>query len=179
VTTYVALLRGVNVGGRTVRMEDLVRLFQSLGHADAKSYIQSGNVVFTSAVDNPSALVGDLQDAIARDLGLAVTVVLRTGDELARVVAANPFLAPVPDVAKLYVTFLAEEPEPGRVAGLAAAVEDEPEELSVGGREVYLHYPNGYGRSKVSNALIERRLGLAATTRNWRTATKLADLARR
>jgi uncharacterized protein (DUF1697 family) len=65
------------------------------------------------------------------------------------------------------------------VAGLAAAVEDEPEELSVGGREVYLHYPNGYGRSKVSNALIERRLGLAATTRNWRTATKLAELARR
>jgi uncharacterized protein (DUF1697 family) len=176
-TTYVALLRGINVGGRTrVGMDDLRRLFVALGHADVKSYVQSGNVLFSSPVEESSRLVGDIQRRIARDLGVTVTVLLRTKDDLARVVANNPFLSRETDPAKLHVTFLADAPDHERVARLDTP-SGGPDEFSLAGREVYLHCPHGYGRTKLNNAYLERRLGVAATTRNWNTVTKLCDLA--
>jgi uncharacterized protein (DUF1697 family) len=176
-TTYVALLRGINVGGRTrVGMEDLRRLFVALGHTDVQSYLQSGNVVFRGPVEESSRLTGDLERRIARDLGVTVTVLLRTRDDLAHVVANNPFLNPETDLATLHVTFLADAPDHERAARLTTPI-GEPDELSLVGREVYLHCPNGYGRTKLNNAYIERRLGVAATTRNWNTVTKLCELA--
>jgi uncharacterized protein (DUF1697 family) len=176
-TTYVALLRGINVGGRTkVGMDDLRRLFVALGHADVKSYVQSGNVLFSSPVEESSRLVGDIQRRIARDLGVTVTVLLRTRDDLAHVVANNPFLSRETDLAKLHVTFLADAPDHERVARLDTP-SGGPDEFSLAGREVYLHCPHGYGRTKLNNAYLERRLGVAATTRNWNTVTKLCDLA--
>jgi len=175
-TPYVALLRGINVGGRTkVAMADLRQLFADLGHADATTYIQSGNVVFRSPVDDVAQLGGDIEGRIARDLGVTVTVLLRTRDELAQVVAANPFLGTGADESKLHVTFLVDAPQDAVAAGLETPA-GEPDELSLVGREVFLHCPNGYGRTKVNNAFIERRLGVAATTRNWRTVTKLLDM---
>lgn len=177
VTTYVALLRGVNVGGHAkVAMEDLRRLFQALGHTDVTTYIQSGNVVFRSASDDPTQVAADIEAAMVRDIGVAATVVLRRRDELARVAARNPFLADEADVTKLHVAFLAEEPDEPRAAGLTVPA-GEPNELSLAGREVYLRYPYGTGRSKLSNTYLEKRLGVAATMRNWRTVTKLAELA--
>jgi uncharacterized protein (DUF1697 family) len=176
-TTYVALLRGINVGGRTrVGMDDLRQLFNALGHADVKSYLQSGNVIFKSAVEESSRLAAGIERSIARDLGLTVTVLLRTADELAQVVATNPFLGRGADPATLHVTFLAEMPDRDRAARVETPA-GQPDELALVGREVYLHCPNGYGRTKLNNAYIERRLGVAATTRNWRTATTLRDLA--
>jgi uncharacterized protein (DUF1697 family) len=176
-TTYVALLRGINVGGRTkVGMDDLRRLFVALGHADVKSYVQSGNVLFSSPVEESSRLAGDIQRRIARDLGVTVTVLLRTRDDLAYVVANNPFLSRETDLAKLHVTFLADAPDHERVARLDTP-SGGPDEFSLAGREVYLHCPRGYGRTKLNNAYLERRLGVAATTRNWNTVTKLCDLA--
>ena len=176
-TTYVALLRGINVGGHTkVGMDDLRRLFVALGHADVKSYVQSGNVLFSSPVEESSRLVGDIQRRIARDLGVTVTVLLRTRDDLAHVVANNPFLSRETDLAKLHVTFLADAPDHERVARLDTP-SGGPDEFSLAGREVYLHCPHGYGRAKLNNAYLERRLGVAATTRNWNTVTKLCDLA--
>jgi uncharacterized protein (DUF1697 family) len=94
------------------------------------------------------------------------------------VVAANPFLDGSADLAKLHVTFLAEAPDPERAARLEAPA-GQPDELSLAGREVYLHTPDGYGRSKLSNAFLEKRLGVAATTRNWKTVGKLKELSRR
>jgi uncharacterized protein (DUF1697 family) len=177
-TTYVALLRGINVGGRTkVGMEELRRVFLALGHADVKTYVQSGNVLFRCPVEEPSRLAGDLERRIARDLGVTTTVLLRTRDDLAHVVANNPFLGRGLDPATLHVTFLAETPDPRRVASLETP-SGEPDAFSLAGREVYLHCPNGYGRTKLNNAYLERRLGVAATTRNWRTVTTLCDLAR-
>ena len=176
-TTYVALLRGINVGGRTrVGMDDLRRLFVALGHADVKSYVQSGNVLFSSPVEESSRLIGDIERRIARDLGVTVTVLLRTKDDLARVVANNPFVSRETDPAKLHVTFLADAPDHERVARLDTP-SGGPDEFSLAGREVYLHCPHGYGRTKLNNAYLERRLGVAATTRNWNTVTKLCDLA--
>ena len=175
-TTYVALLRGINVGGRTkVGMDELRRLFVALGHPEVKTYLQSGNVIFRSTVEEASRLAGEIEGRIGRDLGVTVTVLLRTKDDLAQVVANNPFLGRETDDAKLHETFLADAPERERVARLETPA-GEPDELALVGREVYLHCPHGYGRTKLNNAYIERRLGVAATTRNWRTVTALYDL---
>jgi uncharacterized protein (DUF1697 family) len=177
VTTYVALLRGINVGGRTkVGMDDLRRVFVDLGHADVKTYLQSGNVLFESPDQTPSHLAGDIERRIARDLGVTVTVLVRTRDDLAQVVANNPFLGREADFAKLHVTFLAEAPDRARAARLETP-SGGPDEFSLAGREIYLLCPNGYGKTKLNNTYIERRLGVAATTRNWNTVTKLCDLA--
>ena len=176
-TTYAALLRGINVGGHAkVGMDDLRRLFMALGHEAVRTYIQSGNVVFSSSVDEPSRLVDEIEQRIASDLGVIVTVLLRTGGELAQVVADNPFLDREADLSKLHVTFLAERPSAERVARLEPPT-GEVDELALAGREVYLHCPNGYGRTKVNNTWIEKHLAVAATTRGWKTVVKLNDLA--
>jgi uncharacterized protein (DUF1697 family) len=175
-TTYLALLRGINVGGRTrVAMADLRRLFTALGHTEVTSYLQSGNVLFESAVE-AARLAGDIEQRIAQDLGLSVTVLVRTGADLERIVANNPFLGRNVDPTKLHLTFLAEAPESARVARLEAPG-GEPDEFFLAGREIYLHCPNGYGRTKLNNAYFERRLALVATTRNWKTVTTLSNLA--
>ena len=175
-TTYVALLRGINVGGRTkVRMDDLRRAFAALCHADVKTYLQSGNVVFTCPEREPSRVAGEIERLIAGDLGVTTTVLLRRGHDLARLVANNPFLAGETDPTRLHVTFLADAPDDDRVARLDTTV-GEPDAFSLVEREVYLHCPNGYGRTRLNNAFFERRLGVAATTRNWKTVTALRDL---
>ncbi|HSH58105.1 MAG TPA: DUF1697 domain-containing protein [Acidimicrobiales bacterium] len=175
-TTYVALLRGINVGGREkVAMDDLRRLFTDLGHAEVETYIQSGNVIFRSPVDDASKLAHDIESRMAADLDMAVTVLLRSEDELAQIIADNPFLDSEADQSKLHVTFLADPPSEDRANGLNTPA-GEPDELVLAGLEVYLHCPNGYGRTKVNNAYIEKQLGVAATTRGWKTVAKLHTL---
>ena len=176
-TAYVALLRGVNLGARNkVSMADLRTLIESLGAEDVQTYVQSGNVVFKSRVRSAANLAGDIEQRLDRELGLEIRVVLRTDKQLAKIVADNPFAASQQEGTKLHVTFLAEAPK----ASLTRALEPkafEPDEFQVKGREVYLHTPKGYGRSKLSNAYFEKQLGVAGTTRNWNTVTKLAELA--
>lgn len=176
--TYVSLLRGVNVGQNKIVMKDLLALYRDLGHRDVTTYIQSGNVIFKSPVERPLDLARDLEDHIARDLGLAVTVLLRSPDELARVIAGNPFPAQGADPSKLHLTFLADAPDPALVGKLNPGG-TEPDEFCLVGREVYLHCPGGYGRTKLNNQFWERRLKLAATTRNWNTVTTLFHMASR
>lgn len=176
-TTYVALLRGVNLGARNkVSMADLRTLFESLGAEDVQTYVQSGNVVFKSRVGSAAELTGAIERRIGRELGLEISVMLRTSEQLAKIVAGNPFAASQGEGTKLHVTFLADSPERSRVRTLES-VASEPDEFRVHGREVYLHTPKGYGRSKLSNAHFEKQLDVAATTRNWNTVTKLAELA--
>ncbi len=174
-TTWVALLRGINLGSRKrISMGDLRALFETLGLEGVRTYVVSGNVVFESARRGRALLAGEIERAIESTLGHEVTVVLRTGPELARIVAANPF----PDVepSTVHLTFLGDKPAGDQVRALEAASYGE-DEFAVRGTEVYLHCPNGYGRSKLSNEAIERRLGVAGTTRNWRTTTALATMA--
>ena len=174
-TTWVALLRGINLGSRKrISMVDLRALFETLGLDAIRTYVVSGNVVFESQRRARGALAGDIERAIESTLGHDVTVVLRTGPELARIVAANPF--PDAEIATLYVTFLGDTPARDRVRALEE-VSIGGDEFAVRGTEVYLHVPNGYGRSKLNNETLERRLGVAGTTRNWRTTTALAGMA--
>jgi uncharacterized protein (DUF1697 family) len=173
--TYAALLRGVNLGARNrVRMPELRALVEELGCTDVGTYVQSGNVVFRS--DRAAAtLAKGIEQAIRSELGLDVTVVLRSRRQLERLVAANPFGRPKGKENTLYVTFLAAKPPPERARRLREE-SFEPERFELVGEDVYLFFPDGYGSSKLNNALMERRLGVGATTRNWRTVTALAEL---
>ena len=173
---YVALLRAVNVGGRTVAMDDLRRLFRDLGLDDVRTYIQSGNVAFRSP--RPVGELAPLVDeALAGRFGAGTIAVLRTGPELAGVLAANPFADRTSDPRSVHVMFLAREPGPDALDSLRDSPAAPSESFAVAGRHVYLHCPDGYGRTKLTNAFFERRLDTPATTRNWRTVAKLADMA--
>jgi uncharacterized protein (DUF1697 family) len=174
--SYVALLRGINLGSRNkVSMADLRELLVSVGAEDVQTYVQSGNAVFKSQ-DGEAEIAAAVEEEIGRRLGLDVTVLVRTKAEIARIVAGNPFAKSGKEPASLHVTFLAEKPSRARIGKLDPKRGGD-DELRVVGREVYLHCPNGYGRSKLSNAYFEKELGVAATTRNWKTVTKLAELA--
>ena len=177
-TRSIALLRGINVGGRVkVPMADLRRFFAELGHRDVTTYIQSGNVVFSAGGgETAGELEWSLERRILDELGLTVTVMVRGGDEFAAVYGGNPFVARGVDVAALYVAFLATEPTPEQLDRLVIPAGERVEFQHVG-RELYLRYPDGYGTTKVSNNYLEKRLGVATTTRNWRTVTKLHELA--
>jgi uncharacterized protein (DUF1697 family) len=172
--TWVALLRGINLGARNkISTGDLRELVSGLGAEDVTTYLQSGNVVFRSSGARRDLTLA-IESEIGSRLGLDVTVVLRTKAELAKLVAGNPFADDERDESKLHVTFLAEQPTPARVATLEEK-RFAPDELRVTRGAVYLHCPEGYGRSKLSNTFFEKQLDVPATTRNWRTVTALAD----
>jgi uncharacterized protein (DUF1697 family) len=176
-STYVALLRGINVGGRkTVPMAELRSALSALGLEDVATYIQSGNVVFRAPARDAESLAGAIERSIDETFGLSARVVLRTRDELSAVASGNPFLERGADESKLHVVFLDREPDASAVAELDPG-RSPPDEFDVQGREVYLHLPNGMGRTKLTGDYFERRLGVAATARNWRTVAKLVELA--
>jgi uncharacterized protein (DUF1697 family) len=177
--TYVALLRGINLGSRNrVSMPDLRELFLALGSEDVETYVQSGNVVFENSARSAAKLTAAIEKRIAGDLGLEVTVILRTKAQLAKLLDGNPFAKATKDPTKVHVTFLAAKPAAARVRDLDPKYGGR-DEFRVVGQDVYLHTPGGYGKSKLSNAYFERGLGVPATTRNWKTVTKLAELADR
>jgi uncharacterized protein (DUF1697 family) len=173
---YVALLRGINVSGHNpVAMKDLRALFSALPAEEVTTYLQSGNVVFHAAGDAEGQRSA-IEERIASELHLDVVVLVLTAEELDRVIADNPFPVDADDSPMPYVTFLASPPEAERVAALVPP--PGPDVFSIGRREVYLSCPNGYGRTKLNNAFFEKKLAVAATTRNWRTVTALAEMAR-
>jgi uncharacterized protein (DUF1697 family) len=172
----IALLRGINIGPRQrVGMPELRELMESLGHRDVETLVQSGNVVFTSRAA-PATLEKKLEQAIEQELGVDPKVVVRTRDELAAVIEANPF-PDVPDAGKnLHVTFLAGEPD-ADVAKELEAADFGDDRLSIRGREIYIAYKDGMGRSELAKRLGRAKLGVAATDRNWNTVTKLLEMA--
>ena len=174
-TTYVAMLRGINVSGRNkLAMEDLRTLVASVGGTRVRTYIQSGNAVFDSR-RSPSSLVGLLQGELKGALGSEVPVLVRTKEELALVIDVNPFVRRGQDAASLHVTFLGDAPGADAVAAAGQRGPDD-DEFQVVGREVYLRCPNGYGTTKLTNAFFEKKLGSEATTRNWKTVNTLAAM---
>ncbi|MEU2059992.1 DUF1697 domain-containing protein [Streptomyces sp. NPDC013455] len=177
-TKHVALLRGINVGGKAkIAMKDLRDLFAAMGFEDVRTYLQSGNVVFTAAGARvPADLAASIGQRIADDLGVRAEVLLRSSASLARTLAGNPYAALEDDPAKLHVTFLAREPTADEAARLTVPA-GETGVFTLAGDEIHLHVPDGYGRTKLDNAFIERRLGIPATTRNWRTVNALYELA--
>jgi uncharacterized protein (DUF1697 family) len=174
---YVALLRSVNVAGHgRLSMSELTESFVTLGHRDVTTYIQTGNVLFRSPKKSVAALTTAIEHQLERDFGTTPAVILRTVPELARVMATSPFPSQGADPSRHHVTFLAEKPSPDRLAAFTPPPSGR-DELVIIGREVYVHTPDGYGNSKLSGAMLERRLGVVSTTRNWNTVTKLCALA--
>ena len=172
----VALLRGVNVGGRTrVPMARLRELVEALGYEDVATHLQSGNLVYTTTASPPAAAKA-IAGAIAGDLGLNVAVLVRTPKEMAAIVDGNPFADRITDPRFMQVAFLSGTPP---AAGIGAVDPEEfaPDEFAVGRREIYLLYPNGVQGAKLTHAFWEKRLGLTATGRNWNTVTRLRELA--
>ena len=173
--TWIVLLRGVNVGGANkLAMSDLRELVTALGHTGVSTYIQSGNVIMTSSRSDRATLATEICDGI-KAFGPAVTAVLRTPDELRDALAANPFKAE-PEGTRVLITFLSDVPSPDDVARLEPD-RFTPDRFELVGSELYGHYPNGAGRSKMTLDYFEKRLHVRGTARNLNTVAKLIELA--
>jgi uncharacterized protein (DUF1697 family) len=172
---FIALLRGVNVGQNMLRMERLREVSAEMKLKNARTYVQSGNIVFEA--DGTAAKWADaLERKLRGETRLPVTVVVRTAKEIEDVLANNPFLTEKRiDRARLHVTFLQATPEKSTVE-LLASIKAGVDRFRWLGREIYLYCPNGYGRTKLSNGAIEKVLSLRATTRNWNTVNKLHEM---
>jgi len=173
---YVVLLRGINLGSHNkVPMPALRTLLEGLGYEDVTTYIQSGNVIL-STKESAAKVSSAVHDAIAGDFGFDVAVVVRTTSQLKKVLDANPFLKKAKQPNALHVVFLATKPKADKVKALTSADWGD-DEVAVKGTEAYLHLPNGYGRAKLNNMVVEKQLGVAGTARNWRTTAKLLELS--
>jgi len=174
----VCMLRGVNVGGHNkISMEALRAVCTSLKLQDARTYVQSGNVVFRTEQRDEARVAADLETAIEEKLSFRPAVVLRTMAELRAVVAGNPF-AKRKDVepGKLLVSFLARKPGAEALAEVRK-IKADTEEVRIADRELYIYFPDGMGRSKFPWAKLDKILNTAATGRNWNTVTKLLEMA--
>lgn len=175
-TRQIALLRAVNLGTRQrIKMADLRDLLVELGYGDVRTYLQSGNVVLTSAA-SPAALELELQRQLAAELRIRTQVLVRTRDELADVVRRSPLRDVASDPKRYQVSFLSAEPD-SRVVRELNSIDVAPEQFAVDAREIYAWHPNGVQRSPLAKLLTERRLGVSATARNWNTVTGLLALA--
>ncbi len=170
---YVALLRGINLGGHNkLPMKDLTAIFVAAGCNDVKTYIQSGNVVFSAPASAVKRLPDAITAAIEKKFGYKIPVVMRSADEVARAANANPFLTTVSDHKTLHLGFLLHEPKAEAVAGLDPN-KSPGDAYQVVGREVYFHTPNGFGQTKLTSAYFDSRLKTVITSRNWATVQQI------
>ena len=173
---YVALLRGVNVGGRNkLAMKDLAELCVSLGCCDVVTYIQSGNVILSPPPSRAKSISSAISAEISRRFGLSAPAVLRSATQIDSILASNPFLPDDPSGKSLAVAFLADEPSPEAVAGLDPN-RSPGDRFHVTGPDIYLHLMNGFAATKLTNAWFDSKLSTISTARNWNTVRKLADL---
>jgi uncharacterized protein (DUF1697 family) len=176
-TRHVALLRGVNVGGKNkLPMKDLAAIFVEAGCRDVRTFIQSGNVVFDAAPSVSSKVAKVVAVRIEERFGFRTPVVLRSAKELEAVLHGNPFLREGADENTLHVLFLDDKPNAARLGELDAD-RSPPDRFLARGREIYLRLPNGVARTKLTNAYFDAKLSTVTTLRNWRTVGKLCELA--
>jgi uncharacterized protein (DUF1697 family) len=179
-TAFVSLFRGINVGGnQIVKMNELKALHESLGLRDVVTYIQSGNVAFLSEKTNPASLAQQIEEAFVGQFGFRVSVIVRSLAEIEGIIEHNPFQnQPEKEPKFILVLFLASRPEDIALAELRQAYSG-PEEIHLIGQELYIYYPVGMGRSKLTLPLIEKKLKTAGTGRNWNTVLQLRKLLQR
>jgi uncharacterized protein (DUF1697 family) len=177
---YVCMLRAVNVGGRNmIKMEVLRELCAALKFRGAQTYVQSGNVVFACDERDCAAIEKKVAAAIEKKLGFRPDVMVRTAGEMREVVKRNPFAKRKGiEAKKLLVTFFSVEPD-GEGLKLARALKPDPEEMNISGREAFIYYPNGFGKSKFVWTKVERMLKVSGTARNWNSVEKLLEIAER
>jgi uncharacterized protein (DUF1697 family) len=176
----ISMLRGVNVGAHhRIKMDALRALYESLGLRDPQTYVQSGNVVFRTDKRDLAALAKRIEGAIEQGFGFRPAVILRTSSELRDVIARNPFAKRSGiEPSRLLVYFLASDPG-AETRDKVLSLKAEPEELRMDGRELYIYYPSGMARPKLSWAVIEKTLKVPGTGRNWNSVTKLLEMAER
>lgn len=177
--TYIALLRGINVGGnKIIKMQDLKLMFQSLGFHNVRTYIQSGNVLFESNEVSEHQLRELLERQLKETFGFEVSVILRTLAEVEQVIINHPFVLSEPDDYKRwYVSFLPAEPSSEAMDKLRM-YEDGPDKLRLVGREMYILYDVSVSHSALSKVSFDKILGMPVTARNWNTVNKLIALGR-
>lgn len=176
--TYISILRGVNVSGKNlIKMPALKAMYEQLGFDKVTTYVQSGNVIFTGKTAEPNKLEKKIAQQIAKTFACEVPVIVLPLNTLTKVITKNPLAKDEAlDPKFLHVTFLATKPKPYELNALEGKLQ-RGERISVSGQAVYLYCPNGYGTSKLTNNFLESRLGVVATTRNWRTTNELLRLA--
>lgn len=177
-TTYISILRGINVGGhRKILMAELRKMYEQLDFTQVKSYIQSGNVVFESDKKMSSLeLENRLEKSIKETFGHEVPVLVRTSEEWEESINKNPFLNKETNPAKLFITFLSEIPSSEFKQELLS-IDFSPDTIAIIAKCVYLHCERKYHETKITHQLIERKLKVKATARNWRTIMKLKEMS--
>ncbi|MCL7987439.1 DUF1697 domain-containing protein [Sphingobacterium sp. lm-10] len=175
---YISILRGINVGGHNkVKMADLKKMYEDLQFKNVQTYVQSGNVIFSTDITDIKNLEKAISEKIETQFLFKAAVIVLTVDVLRKVIGGNPYAKnKETNNAFLYVTFLAHNIQITDDALIIGKKHPE-EEIAISSRAVYLYCPNGYGRTKLNNNFLEAKLGVAATTRNWNTTLKLLDLA--
>jgi len=177
--TFISMLRGINVSGqKKIRMVELSSLYESLDLVNIKTYVQSGNVVFDSVEQDALKLSQLIEAQIEQTFGYTVPVFVRDTHDFQRVIDSNPFLNERnEDPTKFHVTFLYHLLSKSSLKNLTISG-DEVDEFFVGEKEIFLFCPNGYGRTKLSNNFLEKKLNMPATTRNWKTVNALYKMAK-
>jgi uncharacterized protein (DUF1697 family) len=174
-TTYISMLRGINVSGqKKIKMDELKKLYESLDFKNVQTYLHSGNVIFECSDTNVAKLINKIERKIKNSFGFDVLVLIRTITEIQKLIENTPFVKK--DTSKLHVTFLSDTPTKSPINEINK-IKDKSEEFFISGKEIYLFCPKGYGRTKLSNNFFERKLKLSATTRNWKTVNKLLEIA--
>jgi uncharacterized protein (DUF1697 family) len=178
-TTYISILRGINVGGaKKILMNDLKEIYEGLGFREVITYIQSGNVIFQSGDFISNELAAEtIRNAIFKKYGYEVPVLMRTVEEMQNTLKNNPFPKNKNNnPEKMHVTLLAELPEQQQLEKIRK-YDYSPDRFEIIGKDVFLYCPNGYGTTKLSNSFFESRLKVSATTRNWKTVNALVEIA--
>ena len=175
--TYIALLRGINIGGhKMVSMPRLEEIFKEMEFKNVRTYIQSGNVIFEYRKTDQKNLAMKIETSILKSLGFDVSVIIRNRGEILHVLENNPFLTKRnEDINRLFVTFLNEEPKPDDIKKVQEGDFDS-DEFIVSGKEIYGFCPDGYGRTKLNTNFFEKKFKTTATARNWKTVQKLSVL---
>jgi len=176
---FISILRGINVSGqKKILMADLKAMYKALGFSSVITYIQSGNVIFETDIDDAKQLATMIKNQIKKQTSFDVPIIIRSHKQIKSIIANCPYgkVDLEQDGTKTLVTFLSDTPNKTKITDLLNIVKA-PETLFIEAQDVYLHCPNGYGKTKLSNVFLERKLGVQATTRNWKTLLKLDELA--
>ena len=176
--TYIALLRGINIGPhKRMKMEKLRASCEALGFRNVKTYIQSGNVICQAGKLSSDAAARRIEAQIVKDFGFSADVIARTADEMKKILESNPLLKESDvDVEKLHVVFLSEAPSSESMKKLESIVLA-PDKVRHKGKEIYFYFPNGVSGSSIWKHNLDRVLGISATMRNWRTVNTLHQMA--
>lgn len=176
--TCITMLRGVNMTGHNViKMTRLAGLFRQMGYADAETYIQSGNIVFTCHNKNVEDVSSEIRHGILSEFNLNISVITRTSAEMKKIVSANPFLEePGFDPSKMAVLFLESMPSDEQIMKVAG-IDYPPDRFQINCSEIYIYCPNGFGKTKLYTNFFESKMKVTGTARNWRTVNRLLEMA--